>query len=54
MWNIALDGNGEPKLPGTNSCGGSGCRAIVTVNSDGSWSVNQECMSSLCVNGRNH
>ncbi|KAL1663291.1 glycoside hydrolase family 30 protein [Schizophyllum commune] len=42
MWNIALDGNGEPKLPGTNSCGGSGCRAIVTVNSDGSWSVNQE------------
>ncbi|KAL1740620.1 glycoside hydrolase superfamily, partial [Schizophyllum fasciatum] len=42
MWNIALDGNGNPKLPGTNSCGGSGCRAIVTVNSDGSWSPNQE------------
>ncbi|TFK37581.1 glucan endo-1,6-beta-glucosidase [Crucibulum laeve] len=42
MWNIALDGNGNPKLPGTNSCGGPGCRAIVTVNSDGSYSVNQE------------
>ncbi|KAK7441836.1 hypothetical protein VKT23_016497 [Stygiomarasmius scandens] len=42
MWNIALDGNGNPKLPGTNSCGGAGCRPIVTVNSDGTWSVNQE------------
>ncbi|KAL1740014.1 glycoside hydrolase family 30 protein [Schizophyllum fasciatum] len=42
MWNIALDGNGNPKLPGTNSCGGPGCRAIVQVNSDGSWNVNQE------------
>ncbi|KAF5365060.1 hypothetical protein D9758_010967 [Tetrapyrgos nigripes] len=42
MWNIALDSNGNPKLPGTNSCGGSGCRPIVTVNSDGSWNVNQE------------
>ncbi|KAH8818882.1 glycoside hydrolase [Flagelloscypha sp. PMI_526] len=41
MWNIALDGNGEPRLPGTESCG-SGCRPIVNVNSDGSWSVNQE------------
>ncbi|KAI0030453.1 glycoside hydrolase [Vararia minispora EC-137] len=39
MWNIALDGTGNPKLPGTTSCGGStgpGCRPIVTVNSDGS------------------
>ncbi|KAL1725970.1 glycoside hydrolase family 30 protein [Schizophyllum commune] len=42
MWNIALDGNGNPKLPSTNSCGGPGCRAIAQVNSDGSWSVNQE------------
>ncbi|EIN05745.1 glycoside hydrolase [Punctularia strigosozonata HHB-11173 SS5] len=42
MWNIALDGNGNPKLPGTDSCGGNGCRPIVTVNSDGTWSVNQE------------
>ncbi|KAF9502119.1 glucan endo-1,6-beta-glucosidase [Pleurotus eryngii] len=42
MWNIALDGKGNPKLPGTSSCGGPGCRAIVTVNSDGSYSVNQE------------
>ncbi|XP_006455887.1 hypothetical protein AGABI2DRAFT_188016 [Agaricus bisporus var. bisporus H97] len=42
MWNIALDGSGNPKLPGTSSCGGPGCRPLVTVNSDGTWSVNQE------------
>ncbi|KAJ7441554.1 hypothetical protein FB451DRAFT_982889, partial [Mycena latifolia] len=42
MFNLALDGNGEPSLPGTNSCA-SGCRPIVTVNSDGSFSYNQEC-----------
>ncbi|KAF9264506.1 glycoside hydrolase [Marasmius fiardii PR-910] len=42
MWNIALDGNGNPKLPGTNSCGGPGCRGVVQINNDGSWSVNQE------------
>ncbi|KAF9448810.1 glycoside hydrolase family 30 protein [Macrolepiota fuliginosa MF-IS2] len=42
MWNIALDGSGQPILPGSNSCGGPGCRPLVTVNSDGSWSVNQE------------
>ncbi len=42
MWNIALDGNGNPKLPGTSSCG-TPCRPVATVNSDGSWSVNQEC-----------
>ncbi|KAF5392009.1 hypothetical protein D9757_003254 [Collybiopsis confluens] len=41
MWNIALDGNGQPMLPGTDSCGG-GCRGIVQINSGGSWSVNQE------------
>ncbi|KAI0270572.1 glycoside hydrolase [Gloeopeniophorella convolvens] len=45
MWNIALDGNGNPKLPGTTSCGGPGCRPIVTVNSDGSYSLNQEYYS---------
>eukprot|EP00914_Ancora_sagittata_P010913 GHVO01021335.1.p1 GENE.GHVO01021335.1~~GHVO01021335.1.p1 ORF type:complete len:527 (-),score=31.84 GHVO01021335.1:146-1726(-) len=44
MWNIALDGNGQPMLPGTDSCGG-GCRGIVQINSDGSWSVNQEFYS---------
>lgn len=42
MWNIALDGSGNPKLPGTNSCGGPGCRPIVQVNTDGTYSVNQE------------
>ncbi|KAJ8503103.1 hypothetical protein ONZ45_g11150 [Pleurotus djamor] len=45
MWNIALDGSGNPKTPGTNSCGGPGCRPLVTVNGDGSWSVNQELYS---------
>jgi len=49
MWNIALDGNGNPKLPGTNSCGGPGCRAIVQVNSDGTFSVNQECTSIVLI-----
>ncbi|KXN82356.1 Endo-1,6-beta-D-glucanase [Leucoagaricus sp. SymC.cos] len=42
MWNIALDGSGDPRLPGTNSCGGPGCRPLVTVNSDGSFELNQE------------
>ncbi|KAI0648146.1 glycoside hydrolase [Trametes meyenii] len=41
MWNLALDGNGQPMLPGTNSCSPP-CRPVATVNSDGSWSVNQE------------
>ncbi|KAJ3824321.1 glycoside hydrolase family 30 protein [Lentinula raphanica] len=47
MWNIALDGNGKPMLPGANSCSGNGggCRALVTVNSDGSYSLNQEFYS---------
>ncbi|KAL5498371.1 hypothetical protein ACEPAH_2513 [Sanghuangporus vaninii] len=44
MWNIALDGSGQPILPGTNSCGG-GCRGILQINSDGSWSPNQEFYS---------
>lgn len=42
MWNLALDGNGSPKLPGTASCS-TACRAVVTVNSDGSYTLNQEC-----------
>ncbi|KAJ7279111.1 glycoside hydrolase [Mycena rebaudengoi] len=41
MWNIALN-NGAPILPGTTSCGGSGCRSIAQVNSDGTYSLNQE------------
>ncbi len=45
MWNIAADGNGNPKLPGTDSCG-NGCRPMVTVNSDGSYAFNQECTHS--------
>ncbi|KAH9947622.1 glycoside hydrolase superfamily [Amylocystis lapponica] len=45
MWNFALDGNGEPKLPGTNSCG-TPCRPLVTINSDGSFSYNQEFLSA--------
>ncbi|KAF5365092.1 hypothetical protein D9758_010973 [Tetrapyrgos nigripes] len=31
MWNITLDGNGQPTLPGTNSCGGSGCRLVTSL-----------------------
>ncbi|KAF8871899.1 hypothetical protein CPB84DRAFT_1899641 [Gymnopilus junonius] len=42
MWNFALDGNDNPKLFGTNSCGGPGSRPLVTVNSNRSYSYNQE------------
>lgn len=45
MWNMAADANGNPKLPGTNSCGGAGCRPLVTVNGDGSYTLNQEFYS---------
>lgn len=48
MWNIALDGNGNPKLPGSNSCQPP-CRALVNVNSDGSYSYNQEFISMAHV-----
>lgn len=41
MFNLALDGSGHPILPGSTSCA-SGCRGLVTVNSDGSYSFNQE------------
>ncbi|KAL0564533.1 hypothetical protein V5O48_017513 [Marasmius crinis-equi] len=42
MWNLALDGNGNPKLPGTSSCGDKPCRGVVQIDSAGTWSVNQE------------
>ncbi|GBE84754.1 glycoside hydrolase superfamily [Sparassis latifolia] len=41
MWNLALDGDGKPMLPGTKSCDPP-CRPIITVNSDGSYAYNQE------------
>ncbi|KAJ7482201.1 glycoside hydrolase [Mycena galericulata] len=44
MWNIALD-SGTPELPGSDSCGGGGCRSIAQVNLDGSYSLNQEFYS---------
>ncbi|KAF7970040.1 hypothetical protein HWV62_25350 [Athelia sp. TMB] len=36
MWNLALDGSGGPELPGASSCIG-GCRGVVTVNDNGSY-----------------
>ncbi|QRV88291.1 glycoside hydrolase family 30 protein [Ceratobasidium sp. AG-Ba] len=42
MWNVASNPSGGPLLPGTNSCNGAGCRAIVTINNDGSYILNQE------------
>ncbi|KAH8115004.1 glycoside hydrolase [Phellopilus nigrolimitatus] len=44
MWNLALDGNGQPVLPSSSSCGG-GCRGVLQVNSNGTWSPNQEFYS---------
>jgi len=41
IWNLALDGSGGPKLPNADSCNG-GCRGVVTINSDGTWTANQE------------
>ncbi|KAJ7709550.1 glycoside hydrolase superfamily [Mycena rosella] len=41
MWNIALDGNGKPMLPGATSCG-TPCRGIVQINANGTYSFNQE------------
>ncbi|KAH9841366.1 glycoside hydrolase superfamily [Rhodofomes roseus] len=41
MWNLALDGNGQPILSGSDSCG-TPCRPVVTINSDGTFSYNQE------------
>ncbi|KAI0821952.1 glycoside hydrolase [Trametes gibbosa] len=41
MWALALDGNGNPKLPGTSSCG-TPCRPVVQINSDGSFQYHQE------------
>ena len=43
MWNIAGNSVGGPKLPGTTSCGGSGCRPIVYIYSGGTYALNQEC-----------
>ncbi|KZP16591.1 glycoside hydrolase family 30 protein [Athelia psychrophila] len=42
MWNLVLDGNGQPELSGSDSCASGGCRGVATVNSDGSYNVNQE------------
>jgi len=45
MWNVASQSDGGPKLPGTTSCGGKGCRPIVTINSNGTYALNQEFYS---------
>lgn len=46
MWNIALDDNGEPQLPGTGSCQNPSCRGVVTIN-NGSYTLNEECEGLL-------
>ncbi|KAG8845451.1 hypothetical protein FRB96_002507 [Tulasnella sp. 330] len=43
-WALALDASGNPKLPGTDSCGGPGCRGVVTI-ANNAWTVNQEFYS---------
>jgi hypothetical protein len=42
FWVLAGDTRGGPKLPGTDSCGGAGCRPVVTVNVDGNYVLNTE------------
>ncbi|KAI0087785.1 glycoside hydrolase superfamily [Irpex rosettiformis] len=42
MWNLALDGSGDPELPGSNSCDNPRCRGVVTI-SGSSYTFNQEC-----------
>jgi len=42
LWNIALDGKGQPMFHGTNNCAPSGCRGIATINTSGTSSVNEE------------
>ena len=42
MWNIALDSNGQPQLPGTASCKNPVCRGVVTITG-GSYTLNEEC-----------
>jgi len=41
LWNIALEGSGQPEMPGSTSCV-TPCRGIVTINSNGSYYLNQE------------
>ncbi|KAL4251807.1 glycosyl hydrolase 30 family protein [Abortiporus biennis] len=43
-WNLVLDGNGQPELPGSNSCGSPPCRGVVTLSGT-SWTLNQEFYS---------
>jgi len=42
LWNLALDGNGLPTLPGTDSCSPPGCRGVATINSNSTWMLNEE------------
>ncbi|KAI0802063.1 glycoside hydrolase [Irpex lacteus] len=41
MWNLALDGSGNPELPGSNSCASPKCRGVVTI-SGSNYDFNQE------------
>lgn len=41
MWNLVVDPQGNPKLPGATSCG-KGCRGVAQVSADGAVQLNQE------------
>jgi len=41
MWSLAAQPDGGPLLPGTTSCG-QGCRGVVNVYNNVTWSANQE------------
>ena len=48
-WTLVSEPNGGPKLPGTTSCGGPGCRPVASVTTSGSYTLNQECKLFLSV-----
>lgn len=41
MWNLVVDPEGNPKLPGATSCG-KGCRGVAQVSANGAVQLNQE------------
>jgi hypothetical protein len=41
FWNLALQADGSPELPGSDSCN-PGCRPVVSIDNN-QWFLNEEC-----------